>query len=111
MVEIPQHRYISHTVYTSTKWEVVCVPALISDIEFYTLLSQRRFPATCFIRIPEDLDYLEEPDTFHEFFGHLPLLTWQPYAEFLERFALFFLDTDHRYQHFLARIFWFTIEF
>jgi phenylalanine-4-hydroxylase len=87
------------------------VPALISDVEFYNLLSQKRFPATCFIRIPEELDYLEEPDIFHEFFGHLPLLTWAPYADFLERFALFFLLVEPQYQKFLARIFWFTIEF
>ncbi len=108
---IPQHPCISDIVYDATGWEVVRVPALISDVEFYGLLSQKRFPATSFIRIPEELDYLEEPDIFHEFFGHLPLITWRQYADFLERFALFFLGVDPQYHQFLIRIFWFTIEF
>lgn len=68
------------------------VAALISDKEFHTLLSNQRFPAASFIRIPEELDYLEEPDIFHEFFGHIPLLTWRRYADFVERFGRFTLN-------------------
>jgi phenylalanine-4-hydroxylase len=62
------------------------VAALITDRAFHTLLSNGRFPAASFIRIPEELDYLEEPDIFHEFFGHIPLLTNQKYADFVKDF-------------------------
>lgn len=63
------------------------------------------------MRIPEELDYLEEPDIFHEFFGHLPLLTWRPYADFLEKFGQIALKIDRHLRRQLFRIFWFTAEF
>jgi phenylalanine-4-hydroxylase len=87
------------------------VPALIDDIDFYTLLRNKRFPVTSFIRIFSDLDYIEEPDIFHEIFGHLPLLTWDKYGEFLQWFWKSILMIDTRLRKYLFRIFWFTVEF
>lgn len=95
-----------------TDWQISLVPAIISDREFFSLLSQRVFPCTSFIRTPSELDYIEEPDIFHEIFGHLPLLTWQPFADFLEWFGKRFCETtDEEMQKDLVRIFWYTVEF
>lgn len=108
---IPLHREVNTTLLAFSDWTIVPVPAIISDIEFHTLLSERKFPWACFIRIPEELDYIEEPDIFHEFFGHLPLLVSREYWEFLEKFGTFFIQSPKKYQKLLCRIFWFTIEF
>ncbi len=108
---LPQHRDISLRLVRLRSWRVATVPAIVPDTLFYSLLARRRFPCTSFIRISEELDYLEEPDIFHEFFGHLPLLTWAPFADFLERFGQCVLHTDEKYRKYLFRIFWFTVEF
>lgn len=108
---IPDHLALNTRLSSYTWWWVEPVAALISDREFHTLLSHRRFPAASFIRIPEELDYLEEPDIFHEFFGHIPLLTDQRYADFVEKFGRFTLSVRPGLRKYLSRIFWFTIEF
>jgi len=108
---VPQHVDMSSCLLEKTGWKMVPVPALIPDMQFYNLLSRRHFPWASFIRVQEELDYLEEPDIFHEFFWHAPLLTWQRYADFLEDFGQFILRTDKRFHKFIFRIFWFSIEF
>lgn len=108
---VPQCAEVSATLQSLTGWSVVPVDAIIPLEIFFELLSKRQFPAASFIRVREELDYLQEPDIFHEIFGHCPLLTWQPYADFIESFAKAALSVDEKTQSLLGRLFWFTIEF
>lgn len=108
---VPQHREINHRLKGFTGWEVEIVPALIPAKEFFTLLANKKFPAASFIRIPEELDYIQEPDIFHEFYGHVPLLTFKEYANFMEDFGKLALSIAPKDRRRLFRIFWFTIEF
>lgn len=87
------------------------VPAIIPPTQFFTLLSQRKFPVATFLRRPEHMDYIEEPDLFHEVFGHCPMLTNNSYADFIEGFGkrALALQKDCRWHMF--RLFWFTVEF
>lgn len=109
--EIPQHKEITSILTSHTGWGVEPVPALIQPEHFFDLLSKKRFPAANFIRIPEEIDYIEEPDVFHELFGHCPLLTNAPYAEFMHEFGKLAKLADKKTQMRLFRLFWFTIEF
>lgn len=109
--KIPQHKEVSSILNAYTGWGVEPVPALIQPETFFTLLSRKRFPAANFIRIPEELDYIMEPDVFHELFGHCPLLTNGPYAEFMNEYGKLALRADEKLQRRLFRLFWFTIEF
>ena len=109
--EIPQHFHVTKILESFTGWGVSPVPALIKPEEFFTLLSKKKFPAANFIRTPEDIDYIEEPDVFHELFGHCPLLTNKPYADYMHQFGLLALKADAKTQMRLFRLFWFTIEF
>ena len=108
---IPQLPELSQRLKAQTGWEVAPVAALISAREFFELLAQRYFPAATFIRYEEELDYVKEPDIFHEIFGHCPMLTDPVYANFLYDYAckvLTFPETDWPL---LQRMFWYTVEF
>jgi phenylalanine-4-hydroxylase len=97
----------------TTGWAVQVVPGLIDDDLFFGLLNNRRFPSSTWLRKMEQLDYLEEPDMFHDAFAHMPMLTNQPYVDFLEKLsgiALKHIDDPWAIQ-LLSRIYWFTIEF
>jgi phenylalanine-4-hydroxylase len=94
-----------------TGWSVVAVPALIDFTSFFKLLANRQFPAATFIRGKEELGYLQEPDIFHEIFGHTPLLTDYRFAAFSEAYGKAGLAADKKDQAMLARLFWFTVEF
>ncbi len=109
--EIPQIPDINKILSDYTGWGVAPVPAIIQPKEFFSLLAQKRFPAATFIRIPEELDYLQEPDIFHEVYGHTPLLTNESYAKFMEEFGKLALKADPKDRRKLFRLFWFTIEF
>jgi phenylalanine-4-hydroxylase len=87
------------------------VPAIIPPSQFFDLLSRRRFPVATFLRRREDMDYIEEPDIFHEVFGHCPLLTNPAYADFVERFGKLAVALGKPYSWRLFRLFWFTVEF
>lgn len=102
---------ISKHLMATTGWKTQAVNALISDQEFFTLLSQRIFPVATFIRIPEELDYLPEPDIFHEVFGHCPMLTQPRIADFVEAYGHYALQAPADHLERLARLFWFTVEF
>jgi len=102
---------VSAVLRKHTGWSVHPVPALIGFAEFFDLLAHRRFPAATFIRRREDLDYLEEPDIFHEIFGHTPLLTDYRFAAFTEAYGKAGLAASPRERVMLARLFWFTVEF
>lgn len=108
---VPQHTEINQRLKNFTGWEVEVVPALIPAKEFFTLLANKKFPAASFIRIPAELDYIQEPDIFHEFYGHVPLLTFKDYANFMEEFGKLALSVSPKDRRRLFRIFWFTIEF
>lgn len=108
---VPQCHEISKRLTAASGWTVVPVPALISANEFFTLLSERKFPAASFIRIPEELDYLEEPDIFHELFGHCPMLTNPVYADFMQHYGQLALNAPEADRDLLARLYWFTVEF
>ncbi len=109
--KIPQHKEVTSILNAHTGWGVEPVPALIQPETFFSLLSRKRFPAANFIRIPEELDYIMEPDVFHEFFGHCPLLTNEAYAEFMNEYGKLALKADTKTQRRLFRLFWFTVEF
>lgn len=108
---IPQHFEVTEILNQHTGWGVEPVPALIQPEQFFSLLANKKFPAANFIRTPEDIDYIEEPDVFHELFGHCPLLTNAPYAEFMHQYGKLALLADKKTQMRMFRLFWFTIEF
>lgn len=108
---VPQVRDVTNRLMAATGWGVSPVKALISFKEFFELLANRRFPAATFIRLPEHLDYLKEPDIFHEVFGHCPLLTNQAFADFTQKVGQIGQKMSHKEQVMLARLYWFTVEF
>jgi phenylalanine-4-hydroxylase len=108
---IPQLPEVSAVLQEHTGWSVAPVPALIDFTSFFELLANKQFPAATFIRNSDDLDYLEEPDIFHEIFGHTPLLTDYRFAAFTEAYGKAGLAADRKDHAMLARLFWFTVEF
>ena len=109
---IPDFATLSARLHRLTGWTVVAVPGLVPAEVFFEHLAQRRFVAGRFIRSPEQLDYLQEPDVFHDVFGHVPLLADPIYADYLQAYGrgglraarLGALDE-------LARLYWYTVEF
>jgi phenylalanine-4-hydroxylase len=96
----------------ATGWQVVAVPGLVPDDVFFDHLANRRFPAGNFIRTPEQLDYLQEPDVFHDVFGHVPMLADPVFADYMVAYGeggLRSLKFDALKQ--LARLYWYTVEF
>ncbi len=108
---VPQCPEVSAILQGLTGWVLEPVPALISFDHFFSLLANRRFPAATFIRRKEELDYLKEPDIFHEIFGHCPLLTNPAAAEFTHTYGKLGLNASAKERIMLARLFWFTVEF
>ena len=109
--EVPQLPELNKKLDACNGWGVKPVPAIIQPQEFFTLLANKRFPAATFIRRPEHMDYLQEPDIFHEIFGHTPLLTNKAYGDFMEEFGKIALKAQPKDRRKLFRLFWFTIEF
>ena len=108
---VPQCPEISAVLREKTGWELQPVPALIPHEYFFELLSKRKFPAATFIRRREELNYLQEPDIFHEMFGHCPLLTNHAFADFTHMYGKLGLSASNEDREMLARLYWFTIEF
>jgi phenylalanine-4-hydroxylase len=108
---VPQLPEVSRRLRRETGWEVAYVPALIPFSEFFALLADKKFPAATFVRTREELDYLQEPDIFHEIFGHTPLLTNPDFAEFTHIYGKLGLAASKEDRVFLARMYWFTVEF
>ncbi|HET7396733.1 MAG TPA: phenylalanine 4-monooxygenase [Gammaproteobacteria bacterium] len=108
---IPQCAEVSAVLRRHTGWEVVPVPALIPFDRFFALLADKKFPAASFIRSREEMDYLQEPDIFHEIFGHTPLLTDPRFAEFTHAYGKVGVKADKKDHVMLARLYWFTVEF
>ena len=109
---IPDFTVISERLRALTGWSVVAVPGLIPDDVFFDHLANRRFPAGNFIRKPNELDYLQEPDVFHDVFGHVPMLTDPVFADYM---AAYGRGGARALQlgrlHNLARLYWYTVEF
>ncbi len=109
---IPDFAELSKRLSALTGWRVVPVAGLIPDDAFFDHLANRRFPAGAFIRREHELDYLSEPDVFHDVFGHVPLLADPVYAQFLEAYGKGGQRALQRGQlHNLARLYWYTVEF
>jgi len=109
---IPDFRVMNQRLRAATGWEVVAVPGLVPDLVFFKLLADRRFPAGFWIRKPEQIEYIEEPDVFHDVFGHVPLLMQPLYADYLAAYGRAGLRAAaHEALHRLARLYWYTVEF
>lgn len=108
---VPQLEEVSRVLRRETGWEVARVPALIGFETFFGLLADRKFPVATFIRTPEEFDYLQEPDIFHEIFGHCAMLTNPAFANFTEKYGQLGLAATPKERSYLARLYWFTVEF
>jgi phenylalanine-4-hydroxylase len=110
--EIPDFQRLSEALGRRTGWQVVAVPGLVPDEVFFEHLANRRFPAGQFIRKPDQLDYIEEPDVFHDVFGHVPMLMNPVMADYIQAYG----KGGLRAQQLgvlpqLARVYWYTVEF
>ncbi len=109
---IPDFEELSERLMKLTGWQVVAVPGLVPDAVFFEHMANRRFVAGNFIRRPDQLDYLQEPDVFHDVFGHVPMLADPVFADYLVAYgkggqrALELGALKH-----LARLYWYTVEF
>ncbi len=109
---IPDFGELSDRLMQATGWQVVAVPGLVPDRVFFDHLANRRFVAGRFIRTPDQIDYLQEPDVFHDVFGHVPLLSHPVFADYMQAYGAGGLRADglgaiNR----LARLYWYTVEF
>lgn len=109
---IPDFRRLSEILDRATGWRIVAVPGLVPDDVFFALLAERRFPSTCFIRRRDQLDYLQEPDVFHDIYGHVPLLMNPVFADYMQAYG----EAGRKalrlgYLRQLARLYWYTVEF
>ena len=109
---IPDFERLSDILERTTGWRIVAVPGLVPDDIFFAHLAARRFPVTNWVRRPEQMDYLKEPDVFHDIFGHVPMLMNPVFGDYMQAYgrgglkalALGALDK-------LARLYWYTVEF
>ncbi|MDR6789523.1 phenylalanine-4-hydroxylase [Sphingomonas sp. BE138] len=109
---IPDFEELSDRLMKATGWQVVAVPGLVPDDVFFDHLANRRFVSGNFIRRPDQLDYLQEPDVFHDVFGHVPLLADPVFADYMQAYgqggqragAMGAIDR-------LSRLYWYTVEF
>lgn len=108
---IPQLHTIDTVLQKTTGWTTEAVPALIPFDRFFQLLANKKFPVATFIRSREELDYLQEPDIFHEIFGHCPLLTNPSFAYFTQKYGELGYQATPKERVYLARLYWFTVEF
>lgn len=110
---IPNFEETNKILKGITGWEIYAVPGIVDDALFFDLMANKKFPATTWVRKMSELDYLEEPDMFHDVFAHIPLLVKQEFVDFLQAISKFgqeWID-DEWAIHLLSRIYWFTIEF
>ena len=109
---IPKFTELNAKLMDRTGWEVVGVPGLVSDELFFELLANRKFPSTTFLRTPAQVDYIQEPDIFHDIFGHIPLLAHPVFADYMQAYGRAGVNAIAA-QHLenLARLYWYTVEF
>lgn len=110
--QIPDFDQLSDVLTKRTGWQVVAVPGLVPDDVFFDHLAHRRFPAGNFIRRPDQLDYIEEPDVFHDVFGHVPMLMHPAFADYMQAYGHGGLKAQRLGAlSQLARVYWYTVEF
>lgn len=110
---IPRFEAVNERLAAATGWQIVAVPGLIPDQTFFDHLAQKRFPVTVWIRRRDELDYLVEPDVFHDFFGHVPLLTNPIFARFMQAYGQAgpkAMATQGGLRM-LSRLYWYMVEF
>jgi phenylalanine-4-hydroxylase len=109
---IPRFDVINRKLAAATNWQLVAVPGLVPDITFFEHLSARRFPVTVWLRNPEEFDYIVEPDIFHDFFGHAPMLFNPVFANYIQAYGRGGIKAHARGAiEMLARLYWYTVEF
>jgi phenylalanine-4-hydroxylase len=109
---IPDFRELNARLNDLTGWHVVAVPGLVPDAVFFDHLAHRRFPAGNFIRRPDQIDYIKEPDVFHDVFGHVPMLADPVFADYMQAYGAGGLRSlDFGALGKLARLYWYTVEF
>lgn len=109
---IPNFEELSERLMKRTGWQVVAVPGLVPDDVFFDHMANRRFVAGNFIRRPDQLDYLQEPDVFHDVFGHVPMLADPVFADYMEAYGRGggrAMELGALKQ--LSRLYWYTVEF
>jgi phenylalanine-4-hydroxylase len=108
---VPQLPEINAVLLRETGWQVEPVPALINFDRFFNLLANKKFPVATFLRSRDEFDYLQEPDFFHEIFGHCAMLTDPKFAEFTHIYGQLGVNATSKERVYLARLYWFTVEF
>ncbi len=109
---VPNLEAVSRKLQAATGWRLVAVPGFIPDGAFFAHLAKRQFPVTIWLRKPEEIDYLVEPDIFHDFFGHVPLLFDPVFADFLQLYGEKGQEAESLgVTQYLARLYWYTVEF
>lgn len=109
---IPDFEALSDVIEPTTGWRIVAVEGLVPDDVFFAMLASRRFPVTWWIRTPEQLDYIQEPDVFHDLFGHVPMLMNPVFGDYMAAYGRGGLKALRLGAlHHLARLYWYTVEF
>lgn len=109
---VPDLAAVNARLAAASGWQLVAVPGFIPDEQFFRHLAARRFPVTVWLRRPEEFDYLVEPDIFHDFFGHVPMLFDARFADYAQRYGEQALRLAERGAlPLLARLYWYTVEF
>jgi phenylalanine-4-hydroxylase len=109
---IPRFDQLNEVLGAATGWTLVGVEGLLPELDFFDHLANRRFPVTWWIRRPDQIDYIAEPDLFHDLFGHVPLLMNPVFADYMQAYGEGGRRAMGRGQlHNLARLYWYTVEF
>jgi phenylalanine-4-hydroxylase len=109
---IPRFDEVNERLQQATGWRVVGVPGLLPEQAFFGHLAERRFPVTVWLREESEFDYIVEPDIFHDFFGHVPLLFDPVFADYMQAYGRGGLKADGLHAlEYLARLYWYTVEF
>jgi phenylalanine-4-hydroxylase len=109
---IPRFDEVNERLLRATGWQVVAVPGLLPEPVFFSHLAARRFPVTVWLREESEFDYIVEPDVFHDFFGHVPLLFDPVFADYMQAYGQGGQKADGLHAlEFLARLYWYTVEF
>jgi phenylalanine-4-hydroxylase len=110
--KIPKFEDINARLSPVTGWQIVAVPGLIPEEAFFALLAKRQFPVTHWIRRPEEIDYVVEPDVFHDLYGHVPLLFNPVLADYMQAYGAGGLKASQlKSCEQLSRLYWYTVEF
>lgn len=109
---IPDFEALSDAIEPQSGWRIVAVDGLVPDAMFFAMLASRRFPVTWWIRKPEQIDYIQEPDAFHDLFGHVPMLVNRTFGDYMAAYGRGGLKAlNLGALHHLARLYWYTVEF